>query len=117
MRRLIAAAHKRLEGVHIENLDWAAFIARFDRPATLFYLDPPYFGYETDYGKGLFSREDFERMASLLAGIKGRFILSLNDVPEARALFKEFPMEAVETRYSSNIKSTRRAGELLISGP
>ena len=132
MRRLIAAAHKRLEGVHIENLDWAAFIARFDRPATLFYLDPPYLdppyldppyldppylGHEDDYGKGLFSRADFAGMAELLSGLKGRFILSLDDRPEARALFKGFEMEAVETRYTSNIKSTRRAGELLISGP
>ena len=117
MRRLITAAHRRLEGVHIEQLDWAAFVRRYDRPQTLFYLDPPYLGHETDYGEGLFSRDDFERMAALLAGIEGRFILSLNDAPEVRELFKDFPMEAVETRYTSNIKNTRRAGELLISGP
>ena len=117
MRRLIGAAHKRLEGVHIECLDWADFIRRYDRPSTLFYLDPPYFGHEDDYGKGLFERADFGRMAELLSGVKGRFILSLGDRPEVRALFRGFPMEAVETRYTSNIKSARRAGELLISGP
>ena len=118
MRRLIGAAHERLQGVHIECLDWTVFIARYDRPRTLFYLDPPYLGHETDYGKGMFSVEDFARMAELLRGIKGRFILSLNDTPEVRATFEGFMIKAVETRYSINAKATRRAREVLISrGP
>ena len=115
IRRLIEAAHTRLEGVHVECLDWAEFIRRYDKPFTLFYIDPPYWGHETDYGKGLFARDDFTRMAELLRGIKGRFVLSLNDRPEVRTLFKGFKIEAVETRYSANAKSTRRARELLIS--
>ena len=114
MRRLIAAAHKRLQGVQVECLDWAAFITRYDRPFTLFYIDPPYWGHERDYGQGLFSREDFTRMAALLSKLKGRFILSLNDRPEVRDLFEGFEMQAVTTRYSVNAKSTRRAKELLI---
>ena len=116
MRRLIGAAHERLQGVHIECLDWAVFITRYDRPRTLFYLDPPYLGHETDYGKGMFSVEDFARMADLLRGIKGRFILSLNDTPEVRATFEGFEIEEVETRYSVNAKATRRAREVLITG-
>ena len=36
MRRLIAAAHQRLQGVHVECLDWDVFIGRFDRPWTLY---------------------------------------------------------------------------------
>ena len=56
LQGVINAAHKRLEGVHIECLDWADFIRRYDRLSTLFYLDPPYFGREDDYGKGLFAR-------------------------------------------------------------
>ena len=116
MRRLIGAAHERLQGVHIECLDWAVFIARYDRPRTLFYLDPPYLGHEADYGKGMFSVEDFARMAELLRGIEGRFILSLNDTPEVRATFEGFEIEEVETRYSVNAKATRPAREVLISG-
>lgn len=27
------------------------FLDRYDRPETMFYLDPPYFGSEGDYGK------------------------------------------------------------------
>ena len=36
------------------------------------------------YGKALFAREDFARLAEQLRLIQGRFILSLNDLPEVR---------------------------------
>ncbi len=116
LRRLVSRAHRRLQGVHIERLDWRTFLRRHDKPFTLFYIDPPYFGHENDYGKGLFEREDFARMAELLRGLRGRFILSLNDRPEVREIFSGFQIEAVETLYSPNARSTRRVGELLISG-
>ena len=118
MQRLIAAAHERLQGVHVECLDWDVFLGRYDRPFTLFYIDPPYWGHENDYGKGIFARSDFARMAELLRTIKGRFILSLNDRPEVRELFGKFQIETVSTRYSANARATRRVSELLIgNGP
>ena len=77
--RMIRAANRRLQGVHVEHLPWDLFIRRYDRPFTLFYVDPPYWGRTDDYGKGLFAESDFQRMADILGSIKGRFILSLND--------------------------------------
>jgi DNA adenine methylase len=53
---LLEAAHERLTGVVIEHLPWSDFITRYDRPGTLFYLDPPYYGCEKDYGATLFDR-------------------------------------------------------------
>lgn len=108
--------HTRLSGVTIECLDWKAFIERYDRPSTLFYLDPPYFGNEGDYGKELFSRGDFAVMAECLTGIKGSFILSLNDRSEVRETFKAFDIEAVQTTYSVAVKSSSKVGEVIISG-
>jgi len=55
--------HDRLASVVIECLPYEQLIPRYDRPATLFYLDPPYWGNENDYGKGLFGREDFGRLS------------------------------------------------------
>ena len=92
--------HERLSGVVIECLDFAEFIRRYDTPATLFYLDPPYWGSEGDYGKALFSRARFEDLATQLAGLKGRFILSLNDVQGVRETFKAFRFEGVKTTYT-----------------
>jgi len=112
---LIEAAHKRLSGVVIERLDWADFITRYDRAGTLFYLDPPYYGCEGDYGRDLFSRDQFEAMAEQLGRIKGRFILSINDRPQVRDLFKAFDIEPVPVRYSVGGGDTGLFRELIIS--
>lgn len=109
--------HSRLAGVVIECLDWSEFVRRYDGQGTLFYCDPPYWGCETDYGKAMFDRESFARMADQLGRIQGRFLLSINDVPEIRAIFAAFHIEPVTTSYSiANRTSggTDRA-ELLIS--
>lgn len=110
------ALHERLGSVQIERLPFADFITRYDRPATLFYLDPPYWGGENDYGKGMFARDDFQRLAGQLAGIEGRFILSINDVPEIREIFGAFDMEAVELKYGVAKGIATDARELIIRG-
>ncbi len=112
----LEALHERLSGVTVTCLDFAAFIDRIDRPSTLFYLDPPYYGCEDDYGRALFSRDRFEDLAEQLGRLKGRFILSLNDLPEVREIFGRFQIEAVETSYSIAAKgSLPERGEVLIS--
>lgn len=97
---LLEDAHERLAGVTIENLDWLPFIDRYDRPGTLFYLDPPYWGCEDDYGKLLFGRDQFAAIAERLGRIRGSFIMSINDVPEIRELFGRFDMIEVELNYT-----------------
>lgn len=113
---LLYAVHERLSRVVIENLDYKAFIQKYDRSKTLFYLDPPYFGNESDYGHGLFSQDEFTVMADLLAAIQGRFILSLNDKPEVREIFKKFHLLPVSTTYTiAKTGNGQKVKELLIS--
>lgn len=92
--------HSRLTGVTIECLNYDVFIERYDRPHALFYIDPPYYGCEDDYGKGIFARADFGRLAGLLSALKGRFILSLNDQSEVRRIFGSFQIYEVSTTYT-----------------
>lgn len=92
--------YERLAGVVIENLDWTEILARYDTPATLFYLDPPYWACEDDYGSGMFDRAQFEIMVDRLANLKGRAILSLNDVPGVRETFAGFRLETADLHYS-----------------
>ena len=102
----------------IECLPYGEFIARYDRPGALIYLDPPYWGSEDDYGKAMFEPGDFARLADQLRGIKGRFLMSINDVPEVRELFAGFDLQEVSTSYTVGKKSGSRGqrSELLVSG-
>lgn len=115
---LLEDVHDRLAGVVIECLGYGEFIERYDRPGTLFYLDPPYWGNETDYGAGLFAREDFERLAERLARLKGsRFILSLNDRKEVRSCFRAFDIKTADTTYSvGGGGASKKVKEVVISG-
>jgi DNA adenine methylase len=108
--------HERLAGVVIECLDFEVFLRRYDRPETLFYLDPPYYGTEGYYGPGLFGRDDFERLARALGQLRGRFLLSLNDCPEVRALFQGFKSIPLTTTYTVRGRGAPApARELLIT--
>lgn len=111
----LTAASRRLQGVTIENLDWLAFIDRYDRPGALFYLDPPYYGTETYYGDG-FSRDQFRRMADRLGRLEGRFILSLNDHDDVRDIFSQFSIEGVSTSYGLAGTGAVAAKEVIITG-
>lgn len=112
---ILEVAHERLEAVVFECLDWADLVPRYDTPDTLFYLDPPYFGGENDYGKGLFDRGQFARMAEVLGAIRGAFILSINDVPEIRTIFGAFICEPVKLRYSIGTGQATEASELIVT--
>ncbi len=109
---LLEAAHERLGGVYIECLPWRAFIERYDRPHTLFFLDPPYYGTEDYYGP-LFDRSQFEVMSEVLRGIQGRFIMTLNDHPEMRRIFGWAEMQAAEINYTVSGQATK-AHEVII---
>lgn len=112
---LLEDLHARLAAVIIECLDFERFLDRYDRPTTLFYLDPPYWGSETVYGKGLFERADFERLAAALASVKGRFLMSINDNESVRKTFARFQFLPIKTTYTLPAKTTAPSNELLIS--
>lgn len=110
----LSAAHLRLSRVVIEHMDWAACIARYDRPHTLFYCDPPYWGTE-GYGVG-FELDQYERMAELMRSMMGKAIVSVNDIPEMRAVFKGFTTRRLRIKYSVGAAGRGRGekGELLV---
>lgn len=113
---MIEAVHERLAGVVIERLPWSDFLARYDRDETLFYLDPPYYGSEGTYGRDLFDRGQFEAMAAALRGLRGRFLLSLNDHPEVRRIFAGFTFDVEDVRYQvGGMDRSKMVREVIIS--
>jgi DNA adenine methylase len=110
---LIEETHHRLARVQIESLPYEDVLSRFDRPTSLFYLDPPYYGRKL-YRFNL-EPEAFVSMAERLGELRGKFVLSLNDVPEVRTIFKRFHVKGIETAYTAQKTAGRRYREVLIT--
>lgn len=110
----LSAAHLRLSRAYVECLSYNEVIVRYDKPESFFYLDPPYWDCENYYGKGLFGKEDFTKLANQLVDIKGKFILSLNDTKGVRETFKAFSFKEVKVNYSCSNGRNVRANEVII---
>ena len=109
----IETLSKRISATIIENLRWQDCITRYDSTGTMFYCDPPYWGHEDEYGKGLFARKEFKELASLLKGVKGKFVMSINDRPEIREIFSDFNLRTFDNTYRSS-GITKPVQELLL---
>jgi DNA adenine methylase len=110
---LIEETHHRLARVQLECLPYERVLAKYDGPSTCFYIDPPYYGIKL-YKFNL-DPDDFRTMAERLGKLDGKFMLSLNDVPEVRAIFKGFHIKGIEMAYTAQKKAGRRYREVLIT--
>jgi len=118
LAEVLADVHERLAGVWIECLPWPEFLARWDRPGALFYIDPPYLGTEHYYGRELFQRGDHAALATALKGLRGRFVGTINDCPEARETFGGFDQRPVRLTYTAGGGGNAKgAGELVFASP
>lgn len=109
----LSEVHLRLSRVTIENLPWQEFVKRYDRKQTFFYLDPPY--YKLPYYAHNMVFEDYEELAATLSEVKGKFILSINDDPQMKKVFKNFYIDVVNLKYTAQVGKQKEATELLIS--
>jgi DNA adenine methylase len=109
---IIEQTHRRLARVQIESLPYDQVMEKYDRPTTLFYLDPPY--WERKLYKFNFSESDFHNLEARMQEIKGKCILSLDDRPEVRELFGRFRLEPIELKYTAKRNTKPLHKELLI---
>ncbi|ARO88191.1 restriction endonuclease subunit M [Nitrosospira lacus] len=103
----LSQAHLRLSSTWIESLPWQECVRRYDRAHTLFYCDPPYWGTE---GYGVpFGLEQYDQMADLARSIKGKMVISVNDIPEMHKAFNGLAMESVDITYT--VGGAQRSGK------
>ncbi len=107
----LSQAHLRLTRATIEHLDWIDVIRRYDRPHTLFYCDPPYWG-TAGYGVE-FPLDEYRKLADCARDVSGKMIISVNDIPEMREAFDGFPFESVPIGYTAGTGVAKRS-ELII---
>lgn len=95
--------HKRLDTVVIEHLDFEELIKYYDFEGAFFYCDPPYSkGYRYPIQSGKF---DDKRLFDVLKNIKGRFLISYNDSPDIRELYKNFEIVEIKRLNGLNNKT------------
>lgn len=105
----------RLQNTYVENLSFDILIPKYDNENSLFFCDPPYLdtsGYEYP-----FNETDHIKLKDTLSTISGKFILTINDHPKIRELYKEYNIKETEVAYSISKESKGRKNykELIIT--
>lgn len=111
--------HERLKNVYIEKEDFKYILDKYDRKdgKGLFYLDPPYLDTtEVNYGTK-FGIDEYTTLRDKLSTLNDKFILTCNDKPELRELFKDFYIMDKDVHYSVSGTSSanKKYGELIIT--
>lgn len=113
LRERLQPIHDRLRTVIIENLDWPDCIDRYDRPATLMYVDPPYPGNGCNYAHNMRDWEDHRHLAERLKIAKCRWVLSSYDIPGMHELYAGYYVTAVQS--SSGMKAKKNGTERVVN--
>jgi DNA adenine methylase len=79
--------------------------------SSLLYLDPPYFVKGNDLYQFGFSREDHARLSTTLKNTQHAWLLSYDDCPEIRELYKWACIEAIDVNYSITALKDKDTGE------
>ena len=117
----IAFATKKLDKVKIENKDFEEIILRESSKKVLLYLDPPYYlANQKDHYVESFSQDDHLRLLKTLRQTNHSFILSYDDCPEIRDLYKDFFINEMDFFYriensNDNFSKRKKINELIIS--
>jgi DNA adenine methylase len=88
--------------VYIDCVDFRRCIKNWDGPATFFFLDPPYYGATKYRTLGpQFLVNDQEDLAGILRHVEAKWLLTLNDHPRVRELYRGFRMVEVDTQMAT----------------
>jgi site-specific DNA-adenine methylase len=106
---------ERLKNVRIRNEDYKKVIQEFDSPNTFFFLDPPYPGeWPGKSGVNAWKEKDIKEMSELLHNIKGKFLLTINNLPWIKNSFTGFKQDSFFVPRTFR-KGDKPKKELLIS--
>ena len=102
----------------VECVDYAELLAAY--PTAAAYLDPPYLGRRFHNLYGRYSEFNHDALAELLRQRNSPWLLSYNDCPEVKRLYKGYRMKRLHLRYrmahDHYATSYTGQGELLIKG-
>ena len=91
---------EKLQGVKFLNRDALSVIRKYDSKHSLFFIDPPYQKSDDLYKHDEFNLED---LRDTLKGLKGKFLVTLNDSKSVRDLFNMFKISKYVVKSHSNL--------------
>jgi len=103
----VEAFAPRLKNVRIYSGDYEKVVRKYDSANTVFFLDPPYAGYNVDVGEGDFEEE---RFIAVLKSLKGKFLLTYGVRGKLPGLLKEAGFTIKRVRTPRSIGSMRGVG-------
>lgn len=106
--QLLRDFNARLDKVSVENLPFERLFALYDSPETLWFLDPPYSAGEVS-NYGLWSEADMGAFAERVHGLSGDWIVTVNDSPGNRALFRGHEITPLVTPSGAGNRRARPA--------
>lgn len=116
LTNLLSALRERLDGVAVENVSYERCLALYDSPETVFFMDPPYCGSETN-AYSAWTADDMRAFAARVLALQGRWIVTVNDSVLTRQLFADCEIQAVSTRSGCGNQRThpgRRFAEMIV---
>jgi DNA adenine methylase len=109
---------QKLQNATLLNEDYKKVISQYDSKDTFFFLDPPYENTSSSFGYAEGSNTfNFEELRQICDAIKGTFMLTLNNSPYIRKLFKGYNIKKINVPNTwsykmPNLKKYRK--ELII---
>jgi len=92
------------DDVSVYNTDAAEFIKEVLPklpPKTLVYLDPPYYTKGSDLYENHYRVEDHQRISNLVSSIRPKWIVSYDDTPEIRDMYRGYRNLTYQLNYSA----------------
>lgn len=116
--KLVTAFADRMANVVIENLDFREFFNKYNGKEWFYYIDPPYYGVE-GYSHPFVEKDHIDLAEILNRNNEILFLLSYNDTPEVRTLYKNFNINTIDTIYQAanrpGAKTHARKRDLVIT--
>lgn len=114
--RRVARARKYQERIHLTNLDAMDFFSLLERilPENSFlFVDPPYYRKGADLYTSFYEPEDHAKLAGKIIAIDRPWIVTYDDVPEIRRLYRQRRQYCFDIQYS--LREKKLGTELLIA--
>lgn len=111
----IAAQKDRIHLYGLDAVDFISEVLPKVPKKALVNLDPPYYLRGPELYRNHFTHNDHAKLAEAVKGIRQSWMVTYDDVPEIRALYKKFPTYTHLLNYTAQVK--RVGSEILVLDP